>query len=111
MPRKTQAQRDNEWYEADRRVWDAFKPRLASLGSFEEAKELISKPPSPDAPGRRYYSNLGFFLQSFVVPHDSNAEERALYVHLIERLDKAGELKAGAAADIIEALHVSMGSS
>ncbi len=76
--RKTKAQRDHEHHEAEQHVWDAFRPKLDALQSFPEALKLVAEASPPNAAGRRYYSNLGFFLQSFIVPAGSSYEEKAL---------------------------------
>lgn len=94
--RKTVAERRSERAAAERQVWTAFRPKLEALQTMPEAYQLVAESPRPDAPGRRYYSNLGFFLQSFSVPDGSSNEERALYLQFIERLDAAGMLKPGA---------------
>ena len=70
--RRTRDKREQERADADRRAWDRFRPRLESLSSFIEARLLVKQAPPPDSPGRRYYSNLGFFLQDFTVPSGSS---------------------------------------
>ncbi len=105
--RKTKAEREQEWAEADRRVWDQFRPREA-LASFGEAQSLANEAPPPDSPGRRYYSNLGFFLQSFAVPMGSSYAEKALYLQFIQRLDAAGALKPGTGQKVQEELRRAM---
>jgi hypothetical protein len=102
--RKTQAERENERAQADRQAWEEFEPRLAGLQTLEDAAQLVAEAPPVDYPGRGYYSNLGFFLQQFTVPNGSNGAERFLYARFIERLDAAGALKPGAAAQILRAL-------
>lgn len=102
--RKTKAQRDHEYREAERREWEVFRPRLDALQSYAKAKQLVTEAPPPDAPGRRYYSNLGFFLQAFTVPMGSNYAERVLYLQFILRLDASGALKPGTRQQIEEAL-------
>lgn len=104
MARKTKAQRDYEWREAERREWEIFRPKLDALQSYDEAKRLVAEAPPPDTPGRRYYSNLGFFLQAFTVPMGSSHAERGLYLQFIQRLDAAGKLKPGARQQIEDAL-------
>jgi len=106
--RKTRAERDQERADAERRVWDAFRPRLDALQTFLEAKKLMAESPPPDAPGRRYYSNLAFFLQAFIVPMGSSYAEKALYVQFNQRLDAAGELKSGAGQKVIQDLESAM---
>ena len=87
---------------------DEFLPKLAALQSFEEARALVAQAPPPNSPGRRYYSNLGFFLQGFTVPMGSSQTERSLYMSFIRRLDAAGALKPGVAPQILEALSKSV---
>ncbi len=106
--RKSKTQRDQERAEAERRVWEQFRPRLDALQSFADALKLVAEAPPPDAPGRRYYSNLGFFLQSFTVPLGSSHAEKSLYLQFIRRLDAAGALKPGAGQQIEEALRNAM---
>ena len=106
--RKTKAQRDHERREAERREWEIFRPKLDALQSYVEASQLVAEAPPPDAPGRGYYSNLGFFLQAFIVPMGSSYAERALYLQFIQRLDAAGSLKPGAGQQIEEVLRLAM---
>jgi hypothetical protein len=108
--RKTKAERDRERSEVERRVWDEFRPRLDALQSYAEALQLVVELPPRDAPGRRYYSNLGFFLQEFTVPSDSSYAEKALYLQFIQRLDDPGALKPGAARKIKDDLRSAMES-
>ena|SRR5215216_1218121 len=105
---KTKAQRDHEYKEAERREWEIFRPKLDAIQSPVEAWQLVAEAPPPDAPGRRYYSNLGFFLQAFTVPGGSSHAERALYLQFIQRLDAAGILKPGARQQIEQSLRHAM---
>lgn len=102
--RKTKREREHEWAEADRRAWEEFRPKLAALRSFIDAKILMAQTPPPDSPGRRYYSNLSVFLQDFTVPGGSSSAERSMYLQFIQRLDSAGALKPGAAQEVGERL-------
>ena len=106
--RRTNANRERERAAADQRAWEEFLPKLAALQTFVEAQILVAQAPPPDAPGRRYYSNLGFFLGAFSVPMGSNHTERAHYIEFIKRLDAAGSLKPGAAEGILAALRNSL---
>jgi hypothetical protein len=106
--RKTKAQLDHERNEAERREWDTFRPKLDALQTFADAKQLMAEAPRPDAPGRSYYSHLGFFLQAFTVPMGSSYAERTLYLQFIQRLDAAGALKPGAGQQIEQALRHAM---
>lgn len=105
---RTQADRDREWAAAEQRAWEEFLPKLAALQTFVEAQLLVARGPRPDAPGRRYYSNLGFLLEGFTVPAGSNQTERELYIQFIQRLEAAGALKPGAAPGIVATLRSSL---
>ena len=100
MARKTTAQKIQERTEAERRVWEVFRPKLDAVQNLAEAHELAAETPPPDAPGRRYYSNLAYFLQCFGVPGGSSYAEKGLYLKLIARLDSTGILKPGAREQI-----------
>ena len=103
-PRKTKAQREQEWDEAKRHVWEQFRPRLAALADFGDALKLAHEGPRHDRPGRMYYMNLAFVLQAFRVPGEASDEELALYSAFFQRIDKAGQLKPGEGQKVEEAL-------
>jgi hypothetical protein len=88
------AERERARANAERRAWDEFRPKLAALQTFVEAQRLARSPLSPGSPGRKFYSNLGFFLHAFIVPLGSSYEEKSLYIEFIRRLDAAKSLKA-----------------
>lgn len=110
MPRKAADQRSQERADAERRCWDQFRPKLEALQTFDDAVRLVGQAPPPDAPGRRYYSNLGFFLNGFAVPAGSGYTERALYLQLVQRIDAAGGLKPGALEPIERVIKASLRS-
>jgi hypothetical protein len=85
--------------------WPAFRDRLAQAQTMAEARALVGDTPKPDAPGRTFYSNLDFFLQSFTIPGGSNSEERALYLAFVRRLEAAGVLKPGVMARLESEFH------
>lgn len=102
-PRKTVAERRQERATAEARCWDEFRPKLEAAKTYADAIKLHSQAPPPDAPGRRFYSNLGFFLQGFTPPDGANLTERANYLRLIKNFDDEGLLKPGARQDVEEA--------
>ena len=106
--RKSKADREREYREADRRVWNEFSSKMSKVQTFIEAQILVNEAVPPDSPGRRYYSNLGFFLQAFTVPYGSNYDERVLYLEFIRRLDQSGQLKPGAREKIEDDLKKAM---
>lgn len=108
--RNTKADRERQRTEDERAMWQDFRPKLESLQTYVDALRLVTETPPPDAPGRRFYSNLGFFLQSFTVPLGSNYTEKALYLQFIQRLDAAGSLKPGAGQRIEAELRRAMAS-
>lgn len=105
MPRRrTEKDRRRDREEAERLAWERFRPRLEGVKDYVEAKTLTLEAPPPDAPGRRFYSNLAFFLGDFAVPHGSSDAEKGLYIGLMERMDAAGNLKAGVKDRVVSAL-------
>lgn len=106
--RKTRAEREQERIDAEQRAWEEFRPKLSALQSYIEAKMLVAQAPRPDSPGRRYYSNLAFFLQDFTVPTDSSSAEKSLYLQLIQRMDSARALKPGVGQKVKEELQRAM---
>lgn len=115
MAHKTKSQKMQERADADRRVWEVFRPKLDAVQNLAEAYELSAETPPPNAPGRGYYSNLAFFLQCFGVPGGSSYAEKGLYLKLIARLDTTGILKPGARekieSDLRQAMETEMPSS
>ena len=102
--RKTADERRQAEYEADARQWQVFRPKLEAASSMDAARALLNDAPGQGMPGRHFYSNLGFFLQSFEIPNGSTDSERRLYLEFVRRLDAAGELKPGALAMIEDRL-------
>lgn len=107
--RKTASERRQESSEADQRAWAVFSPKLTAVRSFKDAFLLMADTVRPDSPGRRYYSNLGFFLQSFAPPAGANAMELNEYLRLIRLFDSEGALKKGVRAEIEEKLIAAIG--
>lgn len=106
---KSKSDRDREYREAENRAWTDFQPKLAALQNLKEAHLLVHQAPPQNSPGRKYYSNLGFFLQAFTVPAGSSQAERSMYIRFIERLDATGDtLKPGAAEIVLAALRNSL---
>jgi hypothetical protein len=103
--RKTKAEREQERYVADRRAWEVFRPRLESVASFTDALQLMSESVPPDAPGRRYYSNLAFFMQGFSPPAGANALELRQYRRPLEVFESEGALRLGARSQLESALN------
>ncbi|QIN84642.1 hypothetical protein GBA63_19785 [Rubrobacter tropicus] len=108
MTRRRKTRTRQEWEEADLRAWDEFSRRLEAAESMGDALALYASTPPPDSPGRRYYSNLGFFLQSFDVPGGSDYDERAMYLRFVKKLDDSGALKPGAGRKVRDKLRRSM---
>jgi hypothetical protein len=107
--RKTKAERDQETANAERRAWDEFCSQFALVKTMGDAHKLVAMAVAPDAPGRRFYSNFGFFLHAFTVPFGSSYEEKEMYIQFIKRLDETKILKAGSAKKIEEDLRKAMG--
>lgn len=104
----TKAERKALAERLEREAYQAFLAEFSAVHSFLDAQLLVARGPSPDTPGRRFYSNLAFFLGGFWVPHGSSVEERRLYIVFIERLEAAGALKDGVASGVLQALQKSI---
>jgi hypothetical protein len=102
--RKTAAEQRQESAARECRAWDGFASQLEAVKSFAEAQALVANGPRVGEPGRRYYSNLGFFLGMFSIPDGSNADEKLHYLRLVQRIDAAGGLKPGAGQKVVESL-------
>ena len=63
-----------------------FLRKLEHVQSNADVKLLLSECPEPNAPGRRFYSNLAFFIEHLVPPRSAGISETMLYVKLAERL-------------------------
>lgn len=101
--RKTEREQRAEWETKEAGVWERFSERLAAARTFREADDVISDSPPEGAPGRRFYSNLAFFLRfsGFGVPGNATERERGMYLGLLRRMDEGGELKPGALDEIV----------
>src|ERR1700682_2122059 len=86
--RKTKAEKRMEWEEREQRVWDAFIPKLRAVTGLKDALVLLNEAVPESSPGRKYYSNLGTFLQTFFPPDGAGSTELAIYIDLIEKFDK-----------------------
>jgi hypothetical protein len=108
MARKTVAQRQQEQWEAEQLVWKNFRPRLESANSYRDADALARDRNAPESgrPGRRFYSNLAFFLGAFTPPDGASSTELGLYLELVRRIEK--ELKEGSLPVIEAALQAAM---
>ena len=52
MARKTKAQRNQEHADAERRVWEVFRPKLDAATTLADALQLAAQTPPPDPPGK-----------------------------------------------------------
>jgi hypothetical protein len=109
LKRPTKAEREAKRSAIRQRAFDQFLPKLERLQSMRDAFKLLSEAPPPDAPGREFYSNLGFFLQSnFGVPNGSTYSERILYTEFVKRLAAAGTITQESSNEIQGRLKQSM---
>jgi hypothetical protein len=102
---RTRRERQAQDEAARRQARTAFHDRLRSARDFGEAEAIVAQAPPESHPGRKYYSNLGFFLQTFAPPAGANMEELQLYLGLLERINAAGQLKPGAFEPLRDALN------
>jgi hypothetical protein len=106
MPRrqKTQADRNRERAAEEREVWNYFYSCLKTLQTLPEALQLVGEAVPSDNPGRKYYSNLGFFLRTFTPPDGANYSEISCYIQFIPHLVRAETIKAEDGEKIIQTL-------
>lgn len=103
--RRTVGSKEEEWCRREREEADAFRQDLVAVRSMEGAYRLVFSAPPEGAPGRKFYSNFGFFLKNaFSVPSGAGPWELQLYKEFIVRLDASGELPTGAAATLLDQL-------
>jgi hypothetical protein len=95
--RKTDADRQAEWYAAERREWSVFNAKIEPAGSPGQALAIAVDPGGNRARaipvGGTARNLLAFLGQRYKVPADSRPEEMALYLDLIRRTGASGELK------------------
>lgn len=106
--RKTRAEIDQQSRLEQTKVWDEFLPRLSPVQTLDEAKQLCTEMPPLDAPGRKCYTNLKFFLEYLAVPAGSNGTERQLYISFVKRLVAADSIKPEFAEKAIADLRSSL---
>lgn len=94
------SRKQEAWESANDRYWQYFREVLSNLDDYKEARDFAYSGPGPDQPGRKYHSNLAFFLERFYIPGGSNSTERALYLKFLRKIDKAGQLKPGSLAEL-----------
>jgi hypothetical protein len=110
MKQRTRFEKDKERDKERSSELELFKSKLENIQTLAEAKSLVLDAPEPDSVMRRFYSNLGFFLQEFIVPSRAGRDERQLYVQFITRLDESGQLKPGWGESILARLTASLDS-
>src|SRR4051794_9739963 len=67
-------------------AWEDFKARLQTATTLGDALEIALTGPGPDRPGRKFHTNLGFFLSEFRSPVAAGSAELSLYRMLAEKL-------------------------
>lgn len=85
MARETKAART---FDADEeREWEKFKKSVEAATSYIDALLVVKSAVRPDAPGRKFYSNLGFFLANFSCPAEATNREVTLYGKLVQDIN------------------------
>jgi len=102
--RKSAGERRPEKAGKPNQYWEKFRSILHATENRCDALALALAMPRQETPGRKFHTNLLWFLQDFTVPNESNLEERSLYLELIRRFDAAGELKPGMKCQVEKAL-------
>jgi hypothetical protein len=86
--RKTQAEKRQEWEDKQDQWWESFEPKLAAVNSLSDAIALHKQAPGVNSPGRKFYSNLGFFLMNLSPPHGANRTELRHYLRIVRLFEK-----------------------
>jgi len=110
MPRgnSKEEERQQQKIEIKERAWVSFRPKLEALQTYQQAKDLVTEAPLPDSPGRIFYTNLDLFIQSYIIPCDSNYAEKELYLLFIEKLESNNYLDSSTATNVKEKLKEAM---
>lgn len=101
--RKTAAEVREARALVDIRAREAFMLELKGIVSYVDALERVHRS-SDRSPARKYYANLGFFLQTYAAPDGASSEELAEYIRLIGSFDAEGAVKPGLRAGLEDAL-------
>jgi hypothetical protein len=101
-------ERRQEKYEAERQAWDFFLPKLRAVSSMKDALMLHAEPVGHESPGRKYYSNFGFFMHYFAAPDGANLTELKEYLRLIDVFDAEGAMKPEARDQVRKAFELAM---
>ena len=102
--RKSAGERRPEKVEKPNQYWEKFRSILHATENRCDALALALAMPRQETPGRKFHTNLLWFLQDFTVPNESNLEERSLYLELIRRFEAGGEVKPGVRRQFEQAL-------
>ena len=92
---RTKAEREQERYELERKTWERFRPRLEGIACMADAIEVLKGMPAPDTPFRKHYTNLLWFMDTFSPPGNSSRAEKGLYIEMVKKMEKAGEIEEG----------------
>jgi hypothetical protein len=90
---RTRQEREQERSDANHRYWETFRPKLAAVETYSQARALAASYPAPDKPGRLFHTNLLHVLQNSTVPNSSSSDERALFRAMLQRFVHSGEFK------------------
>jgi hypothetical protein len=91
--------------------WAIFSQKLTDLDSVEDALFFAASAPGSDLPGRKFHTNLLYFLQTFGIPGDANKDEMVLYLNFLKKLDPPNVGFADKLPSAIEQLQRSINSS
>jgi hypothetical protein len=88
--------------------WEKFVIAVDKVNNFAAAQAVAANTPREHEPGRHFYSNFAFFLESFFVPDNADFTEKTLYIRLIQRMRASGNVKPALADRVIGDLHASI---
>lgn len=101
---KTTMELSVDWMALERHAWAKFHPKVAALQSMVDVQKLLADAPPLGSPSSQFYANLAEFLLTYRMPKTAGADEREIYIQLVERFQDSGTLDAGTATASLAAL-------
>jgi len=101
----TNAERDAFVNVKGQQSWQAFRARMDTASSLEDAFAIARTGAVKPQAGWGYYDHLRLFLRTFNVPRGATPAEKVLYGEFIRRLERGGELKRERAWEVLEKLN------
>jgi hypothetical protein len=108
---KKMSNHNQRFREKEAEYWATFSQKLTDLDSVEAAQLFAASAPGSDLPGRKFHTNLLYFLETFGIPGDASKDEMVLYLNFLMKLDPSNVRLADKLPSAIEQLQRSIKSS